>query len=77
MHKDKPPGIFDFAERSMRYLICFWLTAGLLLSFFVHTTLLIWRVDAQKGPQPENSLETATAPVTKPTSPPTAPAVRY
>jgi hypothetical protein len=76
MHKDKPPGIFDFAQRSIRYLIGFWLAAGLLLSFFVHVGLLVWRVDTEKGPKLENGLETKTAPVTKPTSPP-GPVVRY
>ena len=37
MHKDKPPGLFDFAERSIRYLVGFWFTAGLILSLLVHT----------------------------------------
>lgn len=49
MHKDKPPGVFDFAERSIRYLLGFWFTAGLVLSLLVHTGMLIRRADA-KGP---------------------------
>lgn len=49
MHKDKPPGLFDFAERSIRYLVGFWFTAGLILSILVHTGMLVWRADA-RGP---------------------------
>jgi hypothetical protein len=62
MHKDKPPGPFDFAERSIRYLIGFWLTAGLILSMFVHTGMLIWRADATGPNKPDPArLEAATA----------------
>ncbi len=78
MHKDTPPGIFDFAERSVRYLIGFWFVAGILLSVFVRVGLLVTRVDAGNGPpNPENTLEKATEPVRKPTAPPSDPAVRY
>jgi hypothetical protein len=41
MHKDKPPGIFDFAERGVRYLVGFWFTTGLVLSILVRTAILI------------------------------------
>jgi len=78
MHKDKPPGIFAFGERSIRYLVGFWLTTGFLLSLVVHVSMLVWRVDAGRGgPHPEDTLETATAPVRKATAPPVAPSVRY
>ena len=49
MHKNKPPGLFDFAERSIRYLVGFWFIAGLVLSLLVHTGMVIRRADA-KGP---------------------------
>jgi hypothetical protein len=81
MHKDKPPGPFDFAERSIRYLVGFWLTAGLALSILVHTGILIWR-DNAKGPAPgqnPDALE-AKALARKPasaTTPAAAAAVRY
>lgn len=82
MHKDKPPGLFDFAERSIRYLVGFWVTAGLILSILVHTTMLVWQADA-RGPSKPNpeALEAATkarrdaASKTAPPEPPAA--VRY
>jgi hypothetical protein len=41
MHKDKPPGLFDFAERGVRYLVGFWFTTGLVLSILVRTAILV------------------------------------
>jgi hypothetical protein len=32
MHKDKPPGIFDLSERSMRYTAGFCFVVGLVIS---------------------------------------------
>lgn len=32
MHKDKPPGIFDLADRSLGYVVGFGLVTGFLLS---------------------------------------------
>ena len=81
MHKDKPPGLFDFAERSVRYLVGFWFTAGLILSLLVHTGLLIRRADA-KGPSFKRNPElleaeaNARKPATAQTPPQTS-AVRY
>jgi hypothetical protein len=83
MHRDKPAGPFDFAERSIRYLVGFWLTAGLVLSILVHTAMLVWR-DDRKGPGPKpnpEALEAATAArraaASKSTPPEAPPAVRY
>ena len=82
MHKDKPPGIFDFAERSIRHLIGFWLIAGFLLSILVHFGLLLWRADA-KGPSEINrdsgALEAKTDARRSPaaSSPAASVAVRY
>ena len=63
MHKDRPPGLFDFAQRSMRYLIGFWFMTGLLLSAFVNTGIMIWRADSN-GPHAkpnQDALEAAAA----------------
>ena len=63
MHKDRPPGLFDFATRSVRYLVGFWFITGLFVSIFVHTGILIWRADSDgphAGPNQE-ALEAATA----------------
>jgi membrane-associated PAP2 superfamily phosphatase len=35
MHKDKPPGIFDLGERSMRYAAGFCFVVGLVISLLV------------------------------------------
>ena len=61
MHKDRPPGIFDFADRSVRYLVGFWFTSGLILSILVHTGLLIWRADAKELKQDSDTLEVKAA----------------
>jgi hypothetical protein len=83
MHRDKPPGPFDFAERSIRYLVGFWVTTGLVLSILVHTAMLVWRAD-RKGPASKpnaETLEAATAArraAASKSSPPEAPAaIRY
>ena len=81
MHKDKPPGLFDFAERSIRYLVGFWFTTGLVLSLLVHTGMLVWRTDL-KGSGYKRSAEQleAEANARKPasaTTPPPTDAVRY
>jgi hypothetical protein len=82
MHKDKPPGVFDFAERGVRYLVGFWFTTGLVLSILVRTALLVWG-DASESNRPRQSsdmLETETN-ARKPASanppPPPTDAVRY
>jgi len=80
MHKDRPPGLFDFANRSIRYLVGFWFASGVLLSILVHTGLLVWRADANgNGLKPDSeTLEvktTAPEPASATTPPPNA--VRY
>jgi len=83
MHKDRPPGLFDFAGRPTRYIIGFWFTVGLLLSVFVHTSILIWRADFSGPPTKPNqdALESAAAAQRaasgKPPPPEPPPAVRY
>jgi hypothetical protein len=70
--------MFDFAERSIRYLIGFWLVVGFLLSFLVQVSMLIWRVGSGTAEaNREDALETSTAAVRKPTAAPTDSAVRY
>lgn len=82
MHKDKPPGIFDFAERSIKHLIGFWLISGFILSVLVHFGLLLWRVDKKEPVAPDpfsEALETKTAVQRSPssTTPSPSAAVRY
>jgi hypothetical protein len=81
MHKDKPPGLFDFAERRNGYLIGFFFTTGLVLSILVRTTLLVIRDNAGASNARKNAdaLEAAAA-ARKPAGvqpPESPPAVRY
>lgn len=80
MHKDRPPGPFDFAERSIRYLVGFWFTAGLVLSVLVRTGILVWRDTNGPGPKRDAEALEAAAITHKPPSakaPPPSEAVRY
>jgi hypothetical protein len=82
MHKDKPPGLFDFAERGVRYLVGFWFTTGLVLSILARTAILIMSDDASTpNRQSTDRLEaeaTARKAAKDPNGPPAAPAaVRY
>lgn len=82
MHKDRSPGIFDFAERSIRHLIGFWLISGFILSVLVHFGLLIWRADKKEPALPEpqsEALEAKAAAQRSPssTSPAASADVRY
>lgn len=80
MHRDKPPGLLDFAQRSIQYLVGFWLMAGLVLSVLVHTGILVWRDAKRSGPKRDAEALEASALAHKPASaktPPPAAAVRY
>jgi len=41
MHKDKPPGIFDISERSMRYAAGFCFVVGFLISVVVRLAIVV------------------------------------
>lgn len=43
MHKDKPPGIFDLSERSMRYAAGFCFVVGFLASVIVRIGVALAR----------------------------------
>jgi hypothetical protein len=43
MHKDKPPGIFDLGDRSMRYAAGFCFVVGFLVSVLVRVGILLAR----------------------------------
>jgi len=80
VHKERPPGLFDFSERSVQYFIGFWLAAGLVLSVIVHTGLLVWRDFRRESPERNPTSLEASALSHKPASaktPPPAEAVRY
>jgi hypothetical protein len=79
MHKDKPPGLFDFAERGVRYLVGFWFTTGLVLSILARTTILVMRDDGNHVKRDADAIE-AEARARRPakdTPPPAPAAVRY
>ncbi|HSP45049.1 MAG TPA: hypothetical protein VLO30_03575 [Chthoniobacterales bacterium] len=80
MHKDKPPGIFDFAERSLGHMIGVCFGAGFILSIFVYVGFSLWRADSGKGgaPRDGDTLENSTARSRKaPSASPSDAAVRY
>ena len=43
VHKDKPPGIFDLAERSMRYAAGFCFIVGFVISVIVRIGMVLAR----------------------------------
>jgi hypothetical protein len=43
VHKDKPPGIFDLGDRSMRYAAGFCFVVGFLVSVLVRIGILLAR----------------------------------
>lgn len=49
MHKDKPPGLFDFPAHSAQHAIWVGLATGMVLSFLVHASLVITRPDPEGG----------------------------
>jgi hypothetical protein len=71
MHKDKPPGIFDFAERSIRHLIGFWLITGFILSILVQGGLLLWRADRKEPSGADSATEALEAKTDAHRTPPT------
>ena len=61
MHRDPPPGIFEFARRSLSYTIGLGLLTGFLLSIFVYGAVLIWRADRGGSEIPKASASTIEA----------------
>jgi hypothetical protein len=43
VHKDKPPGIFDLSERSLRYAAGFCFVVGFVLSVIVRIGIVLAR----------------------------------
>jgi hypothetical protein len=43
MHKDKPPGIFDLGDRSMRYAAGFCFLVGFVISVLVRVGMVLAR----------------------------------
>jgi hypothetical protein len=41
VHKDKPPGIFDLTERSLKYAAGFCFIAGLILSVLARIIIVL------------------------------------
>lgn len=73
MHKDRPPGIFDFPHRSVGHGVWLGLAFGVLLSFLVHTSLLIMRADPAGTERPLAGAEAAQRVMAQHKKPPTNP----
>jgi hypothetical protein len=50
MHKDKPPGIFDLSERSMRYAAGFCFVVGFVVSVIVRVAIVLAREHSSSTP---------------------------
>ncbi|MEO5722130.1 MAG: hypothetical protein ABIR71_11750 [Chthoniobacterales bacterium] len=74
MHKDRPPGIFDFPHRSVGHGIGLGLTVGVLLSAVVHLGLLINQAGAGSSEMPLAGADAAQKVMAKHKKPPTNPA---
>ncbi|CAN5552691.1 hypothetical protein BH18VER1_BH18VER1_16530 [soil metagenome] len=64
MHKDKPPGPFEFASRSVGHAVGFGLACGAVLSIVAYVALALWGADsaARSGTSgPTQTLEQATS----------------
>ena len=52
VHKDKPPGLFDIADRPARYVVWLGLGTGFALSVLVNLAYLLAKDNATKGKAP-------------------------
>lgn len=52
MHKDKSPGLFEFASRSSRHAVAFGLATGAVLSILVYIAFSLWGVDSATRARP-------------------------
>ena len=80
MHKDKPPGLFDFPARSVRHAVWVGLATGFLLSFLAHVGFVIWRADpdgTRRGMEAAEGMMTAHHKEPDKATPPPSAAVDY
>jgi hypothetical protein len=83
MHKDKPPGIFEFTARPVQHAVTLGLATGVVLSILAYIGMTLWGADAsarRAEPAGGDSLEQSTSTIPRPnasatSSPP--PAIRY
>ncbi len=63
MHKDKPPGLFEFAARPAAHAVTFGLATGAVLSILAYIGLSLWGADsaARGHPGTRETLEEATS----------------
>lgn len=64
MHKDKPPGLFEFAHRPVGHAVRLGLLSGFVLGVVVNLGLIFWRADVTASnptPRSADSLETEIA----------------
>jgi len=63
MHKDKPPGLFEFAARPTAHAVTFGLATGAVLSILAYIGMSLWGADsaARRRPPPRETLEEVTS----------------
>lgn len=81
MHKDKPPGIFEFTARPVRHAVAVGLATGVVASILTYIGTTLWGADASARSRPATgpeSLEEAAAATHPNVATPTpSAAVRY
>ncbi len=63
MHKDKPPGLFEFTARPPAHAVTFGLATGAVLSILAYIGMSLWGADsaARGQPRTRETLEEATS----------------
>lgn len=83
MHKDKPPGLFEFTSRPVQHAVAFGLATGVVLSILIYVGMTLWGADASarhSEPAGAESLEQSTSTIPRQNTSPTpgaSAAIRY
>ncbi|MDQ6625636.1 MAG: hypothetical protein M3Y69_05775 [Verrucomicrobiota bacterium] len=83
MHKDKPPGIFEFTARPVQHAVTLGLATGVVLSILTYVGMTLWGADAtarHAEPAGRESLEETTSTIPRPNAsatPSAPPAIQY
>jgi hypothetical protein len=69
MHKDKPPGVFEFSARPVQHAVTLGLATGVVLSILAYVGMTLWGADASARhaePAGAESLEQSTSTISRP-----------
>jgi hypothetical protein len=83
MHKDKPPGVFEFTARPVQHAVTLGLATGVVLSILAYVCMILMGADASarhSAPAAPRSIEETTSLIRRPNGSATqtpSPALRY